>query len=44
VVEDEAIVSADIQDHLTDFGYEVIASTDFRPAIHPVGGANSSRT
>jgi len=28
VVEDEAIVSADIQDHLTNFGYEVVGTTD----------------
>ncbi len=28
VVEDEAIVSADIQDHLTAFGYAVVGATD----------------
>jgi CheY-like chemotaxis protein len=28
VVEDEAIVSADIQDHLSRFGYKVVGSTD----------------
>jgi two-component system, response regulator PdtaR len=34
VVEDEAIVSADIQDHLVNFGYEVVGATDAgEPAI-----------
>jgi CheY-like chemotaxis protein len=28
VVEDEAIVSADIQDHLAGFGYDIVGSTD----------------